>query len=329
MDQQSFTKTKFIILLLILLLIAGAGLHYFFQISSSDFRDSSYVSPLDQTLPPDPGEEGELTLEGIDSDNDGLRDDVQRWIAINFPDLPLTRAALRDLAITEQELVLNYSNEEAAKASLQRHINAAFCLSYVDENSTQLIGYLRSVVVNTEDRLIAWYTSDEITSGEMYSIPKYDEWKDSCSFDPEDLDTNVPGQEPTSDPVEEGGSTLIGTDSDHDGVRDDIEKWIEQEFPDDTEVQNGLRQFAQATQQALVDAESEELSLQNHDEIDRARNCLYALMGLDDSYTNITKLLAEILNTRERSLAYIKYDEQLAGKFFSLTYSNSVETCDS
>ncbi|MDX8380534.1 MAG: hypothetical protein R8M14_00305 [Ghiorsea sp.] len=33
-------------------------------------------------LPPDPGAAGRGTLAGIDSDNDGVRDDVQRWIAL-------------------------------------------------------------------------------------------------------------------------------------------------------------------------------------------------------------------------------------------------------
>jgi hypothetical protein len=36
-------------------------------------------------LPPDPGEAGKVTLAGIDSDNDGVRDDIQRYIALTYP----------------------------------------------------------------------------------------------------------------------------------------------------------------------------------------------------------------------------------------------------
>jgi hypothetical protein len=35
-------------------------------------------------LPPDPGQAGKLTIDGIDVDKDGVRDDVQRWIAENW-----------------------------------------------------------------------------------------------------------------------------------------------------------------------------------------------------------------------------------------------------
>jgi ABC-type Fe3+-citrate transport system substrate-binding protein len=36
------------------------------------------------SVPFDPGENGKITLEGIDSDNDGIRDDVQRMIAQEY-----------------------------------------------------------------------------------------------------------------------------------------------------------------------------------------------------------------------------------------------------
>src|SRR4029077_17545529 len=45
-------------------------------------------------LPPDPGATGRATVAGIDSDTDGIRDDVQRYIALAYPDSARTRAAL-------------------------------------------------------------------------------------------------------------------------------------------------------------------------------------------------------------------------------------------
>jgi hypothetical protein len=45
-------------------------------------------------LPPDPGEAGKATLQGIDADSDGVRDDVQRFIKASYPNsLPQRRAA--------------------------------------------------------------------------------------------------------------------------------------------------------------------------------------------------------------------------------------------
>ena len=52
-------------------------------------------NPPGDGLPPDPGEAGKATLEGIDSDQDGIRDDIQRYIALTYPDSQKTRAALR------------------------------------------------------------------------------------------------------------------------------------------------------------------------------------------------------------------------------------------
>lgn len=43
------------------------------------------IAPVCPCLPPDPGEAGKATIAGIDSDNDGVRDDVQRLLAVRWP----------------------------------------------------------------------------------------------------------------------------------------------------------------------------------------------------------------------------------------------------
>jgi len=62
------------------------------------FTSSAYAeensNAIFTNLPPDPGAAGKLTLSGIDSDNDGVRDDVQRWIVMTYPNSQKTRAAL-------------------------------------------------------------------------------------------------------------------------------------------------------------------------------------------------------------------------------------------
>lgn len=57
-------------------------------------------------LPPDPGAAGATTLAGIDSDGDGLRDDVQRWIALNYRDSARWRSVLAQMARTYQHAVI-------------------------------------------------------------------------------------------------------------------------------------------------------------------------------------------------------------------------------
>jgi hypothetical protein len=121
------------------------------------------------------------------------------------------------------------------------------------------------------------------------------------------------------DPGEAGKLTIEGIDSDGDGVRDDVQRWIVLSFPDQPAIRAGLRQFAIAQQRALLDAESEELALINRDEKDRARGCLAAIAGLHEGYRYFTSLEAQMLNTRARSLAYIQYDSHLRGHVFHLT----------
>ena len=58
--------------------------------------DQGFVFPA--AFPPDPGPAGRKTIEGMDSDADGVRDDVQRWIYARFPKDQEKQWALRQYA---------------------------------------------------------------------------------------------------------------------------------------------------------------------------------------------------------------------------------------
>jgi hypothetical protein len=60
-----------------------------------------------QRVPPDPGEAGKQTLEGIDADGDGVRDDVERWILSTFLNSPREQAVLHQYAVGFGSLLLN------------------------------------------------------------------------------------------------------------------------------------------------------------------------------------------------------------------------------
>ena len=70
--------------------------------------------PGSNDLPPDPGEAGKASLEGIDADTDGIRDDIQRYIALTYQDSQKTRAALRQLTLALQKALLESPDEENA-----------------------------------------------------------------------------------------------------------------------------------------------------------------------------------------------------------------------
>ena len=80
------------------------------------FDQNSLVFNINATvhhgLPPNPGEEGKLTIEGIDSDNDGVRDDVQIAITIKYPsNNDETKSALTQLAKALQKGFIKQSND--------------------------------------------------------------------------------------------------------------------------------------------------------------------------------------------------------------------------
>jgi hypothetical protein len=120
------------------------------------------------------------------------------------------------------------------------------------------------------------------------------------------------------DPGEAGKQTLEGIDSDGDGVRDDIQRYIELKHPEAPLTRAALRQYVLPLQAALLDADSEEAALQHDETLSRADDCLIALIGFKDQVEARNALLAEALNTEERSRAYILYDRQLGGRVFSL-----------
>jgi len=137
-------------------------------------------------LPPDPGDAGKATLEGIDSDNDGVRDDVQRWIAITYPDSEKTRAALTQEAKLDQEFILNSTDSNMSMTIARQMMNSEACLAYVQPNDYYEIGIeFQAIFLNTYARSKAWLQADRHLSGTMFSGLPYSQRKQGCDFNPD------------------------------------------------------------------------------------------------------------------------------------------------
>ena len=109
-------------------------------------------------LPPDPGEAGKLTIDGIDSDKDGVRDDVQRWIAENWGHSPL---AMKALTLHAQEYLISiHYGDSLGKTETRKRVGddsarRSACTSSL-ETTAMLEGRafdkLANVVQNTPER---------------------------------------------------------------------------------------------------------------------------------------------------------------------------------
>jgi hypothetical protein len=135
-------------------------------------------------LPPDPGAAGKATLEGIDSDNDGVRDDVQRWIVMNYPNSEKTRAALIQEAKLDQQFILNAADPNVSLTIAKQMMRSEACLAYVQrQNYYDISRMFQAIFLNTYTRSKAWLQADHHLSGTMFK-GLADE-KLGCDFNPD------------------------------------------------------------------------------------------------------------------------------------------------
>ena len=156
---------KIVILLITVLLFAGSGI-------------------AGQSLPPDPGKAGKQTLLGIDSDNDGVRDDIQRYIYFTYPDDERTRTALTYIAKQFQELLPQANDRDAALQHATLKARHGECLYYImGAQSGDARKALKAEILNTEERSSAYILYSNNLAGKILIKPPLKEWKNSCAFD--------------------------------------------------------------------------------------------------------------------------------------------------
>lgn len=113
-----------------------------------------------------------------------------------------------------------------------------------------------------------------------------------------------------SNPSDPNTATVAGVDTDSDGVRDDVETYIDQTYSD-TPTRNALRQLAKAAQSTMIDAGNAGLSATHAAERFRAIECLMAQRP-NDFPSVFADLRGRILNTTLRTNAYLQADGQVA-----------------
>lgn len=112
-------------------------------------------------FPEKPGPEGDTTLLGIDSDTNGVRDDVEWKIGFYIPDNPEQRAAVMQIACRMQKLLMDYSTQLNAGMEIlsfdislvQSAIECGVSSGALDRMSLSL---LKSIIKNTPERRFAF-----------------------------------------------------------------------------------------------------------------------------------------------------------------------------
>jgi len=144
------------------------------------------------TLPPEPDPVvNNATLLGVDSNDNGVRDDVERWIYHTYKDKHPIHIDIAMQGARAWQKVL----EDPTKAKeIHPIISAASsCEAYFEvciQNDNKLFidkwintKYFREqIIFNTQERLDAFWQYDTLLSGDSYTIPWCSEKKQLCDF---------------------------------------------------------------------------------------------------------------------------------------------------
>ena len=141
-------------------------------------------------LPPDPGPAGDATIEGVDVNDNGIRDDIERWIALTYPNSEKTRQALIQNYYPLQNFMIHAreGDRDAVYNDMSSMQRAGECLDYIrPDDAYLLIEDLQARIVNTSDRVYAYQDSSRMLGGGSFPSAPLSEWKQSCTFDPDEL----------------------------------------------------------------------------------------------------------------------------------------------
>lgn len=123
-------------------------------------------------IPEDPGEAADDTLLGIDSDNDGVRDDIELWVNSKEELSSLQQKTLKQMSKKLLENIRHQNDRSASIQSKFRTIEYTYCMEFRfgSEFSEKLFSELRMRFYNTKERLMAWAESENNFGGQIVTL---------------------------------------------------------------------------------------------------------------------------------------------------------------
>ncbi len=128
-----------------------------------------FIPVRSSDLPEEPVNDIPSNLGGIDSDNDGVRDDVELWIVDNFPDDRSTRSFLYHYSYYVRQFMLSAGNQTALQNNTIEMLKSDACLP----NNSDALARLESKHMDSSERLIAFYEYKKILFSDDINIGEY------------------------------------------------------------------------------------------------------------------------------------------------------------
>lgn len=120
-------------------------------------------------LPPDPGPAGNVTVAGIDSNNNGVRDDLERYIGFTHPNSARIRAGLMQHAAALEGQLRAGGSQAQAMAAATQVTKGLECLNFLDPvNRRDFSTALSAQFLNTRLRVQALKVYEAHLAGKMF-----------------------------------------------------------------------------------------------------------------------------------------------------------------
>lgn len=139
------------------------------QVAKIHATKITFADVMGENLPPDPGEKADKTIEGVDANENGIRDDVELAVFKEYPNSAKTRAVLLQYALALQmEFTQPILNKDTVTETIRELSRADVCIAdtlvprqspesfreYVDiEKINTYIDFVEKLQINTEGRI--------------------------------------------------------------------------------------------------------------------------------------------------------------------------------
>lgn len=145
-------------------------------------------------VPPDPGPEGASTPAGVDRNNNGVRDDIERWIAASYPESATLRAGLTQYARSQQTYSARRMNSPAEALAISARTSRAIAcmvrdLPRDDKGTAEANRRFRAMqqldlqFLNTPERLKLFIENEKLLAGQVLESPEGSDPTKYCDFD--------------------------------------------------------------------------------------------------------------------------------------------------
>ena len=145
---------------------------------------TAFIIDDSQVPVPDPKKDA-ATLEGIDSDKDGLPDRLQIWINASSYSEDL-KQSLKQTGRLMQLVLLNHQDPVTSLLALNAMVETASCAITLNGSDIDKAYAIRdqatSIMLNTEARIIAYRLANIHASGTSSSVPKDMSKEAVCNF---------------------------------------------------------------------------------------------------------------------------------------------------